>query len=292
MQKLKALDLFAGIGGFSLGLESTGGFETVGFCEKDHYCQQVLRKHWPAVPIYEDVRSLTGEGINADIITGGYPCQPFSNAGNRSGEEDSRHVWPEMLRIIKAIRPSWVLAENVAGHISLGLDSVLSGLEAALYTCWPVVIPACAIGARHRRDRIIIIAHTTRPGRQQQPRSGQRFRSEDPLRARVEAGLRRPNQFRNTRPILDTGRQLLEGRIQAQADQSTDPRQAEPGLGRTADGFSFELDADRYGIPQTTGNEKFRKQRLMALGNAVVPELIEVFGHLILEAEIEGGIYA
>jgi DNA (cytosine-5)-methyltransferase 1 len=124
MEKLKLLDLFSGIGGFSLGLERTGGFETVGFCEIDPFCQKVLRKHWPNVPIYEDVRTI--DAIPANVISGGYPCQPFSTAGKRGGAEDDRHLWPEMYRIVKASRPEWVIAENVAGHISMGLDTVLS----------------------------------------------------------------------------------------------------------------------------------------------------------------------
>ena len=158
MEKLKVLDLFSGIGGFSLGLERTGGFETIGFCEIEKYPQRVLRKHWPDVPIYNDVRELDGS-IDADVITGGYPCQPFSTAGKRRGEEDDRHLWPEMLRLIKAIRPRWVIAENVAGHISMGLDTVLSDLEAEAYTWWTFVIPACAVDAKHRRDRLWIIAN-------------------------------------------------------------------------------------------------------------------------------------
>lgn len=154
---LKVLDLFSGIGGFSLGLERTGGFKTVAFCEIEPFCQKVLRRHWPDVPIHDDVRQLNGE-INADVITGGYPCQPFSNAGKRRGEKDDRHLWPEMYRIIGAVRPRWVIAENVAGHISMGLDTVLSDLEAEGYTCWVFVIPACAVDAPHRRDRVWIVA--------------------------------------------------------------------------------------------------------------------------------------
>lgn len=157
--KLKMLDLFSGIGGFSLAAHWTGQIETVAFCEIEPYCQKVLKKHWPDVPIFEDVRTLKGEDVGAvDIVCGGYPCQPFSTAGKRGGKDDDRHLWPEMFRLIKDRRPRRVLAENVAGHITMGLDHVLSDLEAEGYTCWPLVIPACAVGSRQRRDRVWILA--------------------------------------------------------------------------------------------------------------------------------------
>jgi len=155
--ELKTLDLFSGIGGFSLGLERAGPFRTVAFCEQDAWCQAVLRKHWPDVPIYDDVRTIDFEG-DIDVITGGYPCQPFSVAGKQKGAADDRHLWPSMFEIIKHKRPRWVVAENVAGHIAMGLDEVLFDLESEGYTARPVVIPACAVDAPHRRDRVWIIA--------------------------------------------------------------------------------------------------------------------------------------
>lgn len=161
MTKLRVLDLFSGIGGFSLGLERTGGFETVAFCEIEEFPRRVLRKHWPEVPQFEDVRKLRGEDVGAiDVICGGYPCQPFSTAGKRRGQKDDRHLWPEFSRLVAELRPSWVIGENVAGHISMGLDDVLSDLEGQGYACRPFVIPACALGAHHRRDRTWVIAHS------------------------------------------------------------------------------------------------------------------------------------
>ena len=163
----KILDLFSGIGGFSLGLENTGGFETAAFCEIDPYARAVLQKHWPGVPIFEDVRELKADAIEpVHIICGGYPCQPFSQAGKRGGEKDDRHLWPEMHRLVASIRPRWVIAENVAGHISMGLDQVLSDLEGEGYTCWPLVIPACAVDAPHRRDRVWVVGHASSAGSQ------------------------------------------------------------------------------------------------------------------------------
>ena len=159
--KLRVLDLFSGIGGFSLGLERTGGFETVAFCEIEEFPRKVLAKHWPGVPIHSDIRQLKGTEIGSvDVVCGGYPCQPFSVAGQRQGQADDRHLWPEMYRLVDELRPAWVVGENVAGHISMGLDDVLSDLEAIGYTCRTFIIPACAVDAQHRRDRCWIVANS------------------------------------------------------------------------------------------------------------------------------------
>ena len=156
---MRLLDLFSGIGGFSYAAEKLiGGYETVAFCEMDEFCQKVLKKHWPQVPIFDDVRTIDAARLGRiDIVTGGYPCQPFSQAGRRQGEEDERHLWPEMLRIIKSCQPRYVLAENVAGHVTMGLDQVLTDLEDQGYTTRAIIVPACAKNAPHRRDRVWII---------------------------------------------------------------------------------------------------------------------------------------
>jgi DNA (cytosine-5)-methyltransferase 1 len=162
---MRVLDLFSGIGGFSLGLERAG-METVAFCEYDKKAQLVLSKHWPDVPQYHDVKDLTKEQLDNDgisdigLICGGYPCQPFSVTGKREGKDDDRHLWPEFFRLIKEIRPTWVIAENVAGHINMGLEDVLADLESEAYQCQTFLIPACAVGAVHRRDRIWILAYS------------------------------------------------------------------------------------------------------------------------------------
>lgn len=168
-RKLKLLDLFSGIGGFSYAAEKlVGGYETVAFCESNDFCKAVLNKHWPGVPIHNDVRKLANEADRyrglVDVVCGGYPCQGFSLAGSRKGQEDHRYLWPEMLRIIKATRPRFVIGENVAGHITLGLDDVLSDLEAENYTARAFVIPACAKDAKHRRDRVWIVGYTEHYG--------------------------------------------------------------------------------------------------------------------------------
>jgi DNA (cytosine-5)-methyltransferase 1 len=156
------LDLFSGIGGFALACRMVGGIETVGFCEREPYAQRVLKKHWPDVPICNDIHEMKGNEYGPiDIITGGFPCQPYSVAGERRGNEDDRALWPQMLRVIREARPTWVLGENVPGIITLALDGVLADLEAQGYACETLCIPACGVDARHRRERIWIVAHAT-----------------------------------------------------------------------------------------------------------------------------------
>ena len=167
----KVLDLFSGIGGFSLGLERTGGFETVAFCEIEPFPRKVLAKHWPSIPIFNDVRELRGDDVGpVDVVCGGFPCQPWSGAGKQGGVEDDRDLWPAMLRVIADIRSTWVIGENVRGFVSnpLGLDRSLSDLEALGYTCRAFVIPACGVGAPHRRDRCWIVAHRDTNGTSEQ----------------------------------------------------------------------------------------------------------------------------
>ena len=162
------LDLFSGIGGFSLGFEATQRIKTVAFCEIDSFCTKVLNKNWPTVPVYNDIKELTYEKLKADgiesidIITGGYPCQPFSIAGLKKGEKDPRHLWPEMFRLIKECRPTWVIGENVSGHIKLGLDTVQQDLESEGYTLRTFSISAASIGANHQRERIWTVAYSQR----------------------------------------------------------------------------------------------------------------------------------
>ncbi len=282
MEKLKVLDLFSGIGGFSLGLERTGGFETVAFCEIEEFPRKVLKKHWPEVPCYEDVTKLTGEQVGpVDVICGGYPCQGESFAGKRGGKEDDRWLWPEFSRLVAELRPTWVVGENVFGHISMGLDDVLSDLEGQGYACRTFVIPACAVDAQHRRDRCWTVAHSnSRDGKSSE---GQRpglwgsasgkGSDDDPRGASSEQeamanaisiGQQRPGQHVNASHKKTSGGW--------EADHAFDERFRskwcpEPDVGRVANGVPARMD------------------RLKALGNAVVPQVVEMIGNAILAAE-------
>ena len=162
--KLKLLDLFSGIGGFSLGLESTGHFETIAFVEKDKFCQQVLKKNFKNIPIESEVRNVKGDRYAADSITGGFPCQPFSVAGKRKGTDDDRYLWDETIRVIRECKPRWFIGENVEGIINIQqgvvLRQVCDDLEKEGFVVQCLVISASGIGAWHQRKRVWIIAHS------------------------------------------------------------------------------------------------------------------------------------
>ena len=157
---MRALSLFSGIGGDTLAAKAAG-IETVAFCEKDIFCQKVLARHWPDVPIFTDVYELRGdqfEGI--DIVYGGFPCQPFSVAGKQKGKADARHLWPEVARLVGEIKPRWCFFENVPGILNIAGDDVCADLERLGYNVGIWNFEAAAVGANHRRARIAFVAHT------------------------------------------------------------------------------------------------------------------------------------
>lgn len=237
---LRVLDLFSGIGGFSLGLERTGGFRTVAFCEIDGYCQAVLRKHWPGVPVHADIRTFMPP--STDVICGGFPCQPVSVAGRRMGREDNRWLWPEMRRVIQESDATWIIGENVAGLDGMGLDEAIDDLEALSYeVAPPLEIPACAVGADHERNRIWIIAYAGGKGRQGSKQdNGLPFSASAPLAKYV---------YR----IADSWEELARDQLAL----------------RGRNGVSVQME----------------RNRLKAIGNSVVPQVVEVIGRAILEAE-------
>ena len=263
--EIRVLDLFSGIGGFSLGLEWAGPFRTVAFCEQDKFCQKVLAKHWPDVPCHDDIRTLKGSDVGpVELICGGYPCQPFSHAGKREGTDDDRHLWPEMYRLVAAVRPRWVIAENVAGHVNMGLDSVLSDLEGEGYTCWPLIIPACAVDAPHRRDRVWIVANAAVAGGETCGGHGVGVGHGSCGDEGQLEGSRRQEHV----PDADiTGRSEQRGAKSARTEQPAAQRGSrwlpEPDVGRVA-----------HGIPR-------RVDRLRGLGNSVVPQVVAEIGKAI-----------
>lgn len=282
--KLKHLDLFSGIGGFSLGLERTGGFKTVGFCDSDKKTHLVLKKHWAAVPIYDDVSTLKGSDLGTiDIITGGFPCQDLSVAGKGAGLAGARSgLWFEFHRLIKETQPKWVIAENVAVLRSRGLDQVLRSLDEIGYDAEWHCISASAVGAPHRRDRIWIVAHPRHRGGRYFGSSEERHNTQ---RQRTTDSDSIGGSGGQSASVAYTGGEGLE-RLRIRT-LSTEPQESmpsscgsivrsvtnsdfwktEPQLGRVADGIPNRLD------------------RLKQLGNSLVPQIPEMIGYAILEQE-------
>ena len=301
---MNVLDLFSGIGGFSLGLERAG-MRTVAFCECDPYCQRVLRKHWPDVPVFDDVRGLTAEALanaeyarcercgvveiasrgaaNAapsasqiDVICGGFPCQDISVAGKGAGIEGSRSgLWLEFARIIGEVRPRYVIVENVAALLGRGLERVLGDLAALGYDAQWHCIPASAIGAPHRRDRIWIVAH---PGCERGSRRGEIGNLVGPSRAAEVDGQQR----KRVRHAADDGSANVAYTASAGLEGWKQPKASSWGsLAQLTSGqWLVEPDVGRvaHGVPA-------RVDRLRALGNAIVPQIAEIIGRAILKME-------
>ena len=292
------LDLFSGIGGFAIAAQNCG-YTTIGFCEKEPYAQQILKERFGAVladaslhgcqeretssegqqhggrwnarsqsesfsgipRLHPDIFTLNGaDYAGVDLLTGGFPCQPFSVAGKRKGAADDRALWPEMLRVIQEARPTWIIGENVAGIITMELDNILSDLEALGYSAWPLVIPACAVDARHRRDRVWIVAYsendhgrsgvsTTQAGTGQdgERRRGLASGGEDVAHADSQRGCLRESR----------GQDASDARQSPATWKDERDWFAESGMGRVA-----------HGIPN-------RSHRLRGLGNSICPPVAE-----------------
>ena len=259
------LDLFSGIGGFSLGLERAG-MQTVAFCEIDPFCRRVLAKHWPGVPCYEDVCTLTAErlaadGIAADVVCGGFPCQDISFAGAGAGLAGERSgLWREYSRIIGELRPRYVLVENVSALLGRGLGDVLGDLATFGYDAEWHCIPASAVGAHHGRDRIWIVAHSSC-----EQHEGSGFENGRPAPEVICAVSDTPRvQPRRTQQRAERERARPVRQPIVRSVGRTSQWLAEPAVGRVA-----------HGVPN-------RVDRLHALGNAVVPQIPEMIGRAIM----------
>jgi site-specific DNA-cytosine methylase len=366
LQAVRVLDLFSGIGGFSLGLERAG-METVAFCEFDKKARLVLKKHWPDIPIFEDIKELNYDRLKhlsaIDLICGGFPCQPWSVAGKSGGDQDDRDLWPEMFRVITEVRPRWVIGENVPGFAQheMGLKRTISDLEGEGYETQTFNIPACAKGAPHERQRLWIVAHSIRSSDRTDGReTGESEEVQGKYWAQGCSGLpgRTSISSRNVansigsdgggradagyldnerRELGKTGGESLhpgngeacsdnlepscenvshsdqtgpQRRVREELPECPEQRPSrsrdtqthedygivKPGMGLLVDGISRGLEShwalEPAHIPRTInrlpGQKYFgRVDRLKQLGNAVVPQIVEMLGRAIMEAEKE-----
>jgi len=281
---MKVGSLFSGIGGLDLGLERAG-MKVVWQSEIDPYAVKVLKKHWPEVPNHGDIKLIDWTTVEPiDVLVGGYPCQPFSTAGKRKGKEDPRHLWPYVLDAIRALRPRFVILENVRGHLTLGFRDVLGDLAASGYDAEWQIIPASALGAPHRRDRLVILAYPSEfssdeRGHSDGPKSSREWK---PIQGQTRGsccaehktgdvadpeiffgyggGYRHGETFSACNPGLSN---FLEAR-RTSGSPHFGVWETEPDVGRVA-----------HGVPS-------RVDRLRGLGNAVVPQLGELIGRLVI----------
>ena len=288
---LRHFDVCSGIGGFSVGFRWAALSEPVAFCEIDPYCQKVLAKNFPNIPIFNDVKELVNDRPEStrtipdhDILTSGYPCQPFSVAGQRRGEEDERNIWRFVFEIVKRKHPTWCVFENVYGHIAMGLDQVLHDMESEGYTTQTFVVPACSLNAPHKRDRLWIVcnlADTESEGLQGLDKRSATISTErDELtdsgtegsRAKDVANSKCMGRESRTSVREELARKESHGKFNNRSTDGSAQERArswwdvEPNVGRVA-----------YGIPS-------RVDRLRGLGNAIVPQIAMQIGLSIKEA--------
>lgn len=280
---MTGLSLFSGIGGLDLAFEWAGG-QVAAMCEINPYCQKVLKKHWPNVPLFGDIKELSAESAGAvDIIYGGFPCQPFSVAGKRQGKADERYLWPEFSRLVGELKPRWVVGENVPGILRLAADDVCSDLERQGYEVGIWDFEAAAVGAMHRRERIFFVAHAGRALRQGNIK--RRYIQKETGEGSAPA-LERPSKILAADAACGRRKaqqQSIEAKQAYSKLRCNSRRGAEPGMGRSFNGFSNIMDGS---ISPTATGILNRVNRLRALGNAVVPQQAYPIFKAIMEAEI------
>jgi len=299
--KLLHIDIFSGIGGFAYAIDQVWPDVEHIFCEKDPFCQQVIKKHWKGSKNYDDIRGFIADSnhwrpkeqkqqTTGDkqcnrpfILTGGFPCQPFSCAGKRKGTSDDRYLWPEMFRVIQFTKPRWVIAENVRGILTIegGLvfEQVCLGLEACNYEVQPFIIPAVAVNAPHRRDRVWIIAYSESAGKMSTEQPGQRKLQQEGTNEDERGWVGNENS--------DDSNSAGKGLEREDRNQSPYSECARFDRNTEWDKNWIEIAAEFCGMDDelSTGldfsgytKSQHRARRLKALGNAIVPQVaIEIF---------------
>lgn len=302
MKKLTHISLFTGIGGIDLAAEAAG-FQTIAQCEQGDYQNHVLEKYWKDVPRFRDIKKLTKEELyartkeeTATLISGGFPCQPFSSAGKRRGFEDDRYLWPEMLRVIGELSPTWVLGENVAGFIYMGLDKTVSDLEKAGYEVTTFVLPAYAVDAWHERKRTFIIGHLSnahcqhgengifqchnRPDEKQYLKEGQFQRTAMDSKLGIGSILSSSCFTGTEHCIWGTGNRGIEKELCGYCRTQSQGGENQSFMGGMVHGISDWMDGHKLwlkepeGVPRIKEREPDWGERLFCLGNAVVPQLV------------------
>ena len=348
------LDLFSGIGGFSYAAQQIwkDDHNIIAFVEKDKYCQRVLKKHWPNIPIIDDIKGFnyekftnvsntensddktskntegwsqmqSGRGscrsgtAKIDLLTGGFPCQPFSVAGRKKGKKDDRYLWPNMFKIIQETKPTWIIGENVPGIINMGLETTVFDLEEEGYEVEVLVLPAIGVSALHKRNRVWIIANTDNSGsgtseygnkregqKDEQEHEGQSFdRSGRQGEDVSDTDTERPQRYRNTENKDKERRQEQTGHIRKSCGStnrtfknSRENTFTQQRLGNMVDGLSRELGKlgviwnKEPNIPRVTTGTKDRISKLTALGNAIVPQVVMPIMWAIKEIEYNKSI--
>ena len=313
---MKVLDLFSGIGGFAYASERiVGGFETVGFCEIDPFCQKVLKKNFPNVPIYTDIKELEKNAVRfrgyVDVICGGFPCQVFSNAGKKEGHKDKkgRYLWPEMVSIIEQILPRFVIGENVRGFVNMpmGLPRSVNDLESIGYRVASFVIPsAYALGLPHRRDRCWIIAQYVADTNDSSDRANRgKTREKESLQKEYrqkgfswfsdrtsddsEPMANTESIDRNVNGIVREHGKAKIQEVSGNRNGISDTQGKEQGSGRKsflrmgnlADGISqrlaYDYTIEPKDLPRVVKGEEKRADKLKALGNSIIPQCASVF---------------
>ena len=316
------LDLFSGIGGFSLALERVG-FKTIGFCEIDPYCRLLLQKHWKGVTIHNDIKKLEAKDIKEpiDILTGGFPCQPYSVAGKQKGTDDNRYLWPDMFRVIKEVKPTFIIAENVRGIVNIQdgmvFETVCSDLESEGFEIQPFIIPAAGVGAPHKRERVWIVGYSKHNGsltskirrRNKEADAGSQERENQTIKPKRTSGSDNDEVMENSRRTLRQGSKLSQEN--ANENRKEDANQFERSSSTSEYHVANSERIHVQGQQSRSGQEQSRRKgwwefepnvgrvangvpgrvyRLKGLGNSIVPQIAEEIGKTIVKVINEKSI--